>query len=51
METKPDARVIVLKRSQKKHYAPSVTKGIGLIMTAKPSWFGINPAATSLFTF
>jgi hypothetical protein len=50
METKPDARVIVLKRTQKKHYVRFAGKGIGLITTARPSWLGIKPAATYLFT-
>jgi hypothetical protein len=50
MEIKPDARVIVLKRTQKKHYVRSAERGIGLITTARPSWLGINPAATWPFT-
>jgi hypothetical protein len=51
MDEEPDARVIVLRRTQKKRYARSAGKGIGLITTARPSWLGINPAATCLFTY
>jgi len=38
MDTDPDARVIVLKRTQKKRSARSAEKGTGVITTASPSW-------------
>lgn len=42
----PDARIIVLKRHQKKHFVRSAAEGIERFTTARPNWFETNPAAT-----
>lgn len=45
-----NARIIVLKRHKKKHFARSAVEGIERFTTARPNWFGTNPVATCTST-
>jgi len=49
-ETNPNARIINLKRIQKKRNVPVAASLIRLTMTGKGNGYGICHVATSLFT-
>jgi len=50
LDGNPDARIIVLKRHQKKHFVRSAVEDIERFTTAKPNGCGTYLAVTCTFT-